>query len=79
MSTKDRIKFIVCPSGASNDNDGPDPSDTKRDPLDPRLLTLARIVAHQAVGDYLAAALDDAASDAANDNEPLRPDEGISP
>jgi|GEM_PF-5424159 len=62
MESKNRVKVIICASGAANDEVSLDELMAKRDPLDPRLLTIARIIARQAVHEYL--------DSAANDNVP---------
>jgi len=62
MESKDRVKVTVCANGAANDEIGLDELMAKRDPLDPRLLAIARIIARQAVQEYL--------DSVANDNVP---------
>lgn len=63
MESGDRVKVTVCANGAANDEINLDDLMAKRDPLDPRLLTIARIIARQAVQEYLGSA--------ANDNVPI--------
>lgn len=62
MEPKKRVKVNVCANGAANDELDLDELMASRDPLDPRLLAIARIIARQAAKKYVA--------NAANDNEP---------
>jgi len=62
MRSKNLVKVTFRANGAANDEISLDDLMAKRDPLDPRLLTIARIIARQAVQEYL--------DSAANDNVP---------